>query len=929
MDKAYAFCRLRRASVVLVILACAFAHVHGARKLHQDLHKVEDIMQGGEFFDAQSESHMKAIESALAALTAEDSDTLHRVLLEGAAAYPPSQPPSPPTPSPSSSPPAPSPPPPLPPGLAIEIGEYSAKFVNSSLSRGLDPTDKESLEAFVGGFKNITADFFGISPNNIIVRGVYKGGQQLTRRMMLARSERTWTHRQLATALPANSNMRLLIHVRSYVADGATVGALRQAERDLMQSVPSIPAAAATVYTAPLAPLNRAMAETSNDNSVVIVEFTVVQYVEVVLPPSPPPSPPLSPGEIAPPNVPPSPPQRPTHPPPRPPFSFERLADSLGALKPPSLPLTPPPQLPSSPQPPSPKPPSPPSPPSPSPPPPAPSPPPPLPPGLAIEVAEYNAKFVNSSLSGDLDLTDKKSLEAFVGDFKNITADFFGISPDNIIVRGVYKGGQQLTRRMMLARSERTWTHRQLATALPANSNMRLLIHVRSYVADGATVGALRQAERDLMQSVPNAGTVRTRPVYEVSSTAAGRMAQTNSDGGVVIVEFTIVQYIEVSLPPSPPPSPPLSPDEIAPPNAPQSPPQRPTHPPPRPPFSLKPPLQPRTITSINVTEMWGQGSIVSPSKRTDDGDLEPGTVVWSDDPIFRTYRKPRSALNLVFASKHMTCAVMRGVCAPCPRAWEATKTFRTVPIYFRQPVQIDTIKILQLQNPGVVSVELLPWPATAIPELPSLQSRNGTLGAPVWKVEEDSSECGMDLVIQVSPEVSGMNIAVPPRGSQESLPPRFRSSAAGGLLITVKEQRRTERPTVIESGGSNPTAVTNDRYENVSNPIGLHGSWDDNLLAAGVRGSGARKGPFKERTAGSTQTAAADCSSARLQAHLKPECSGSAGTGSASRAVSARPNSYWPGSVEEALTLVVTVSFNGESGRLERCRTGLAWCER
>ncbi|GIL58144.1 hypothetical protein Vafri_13004, partial [Volvox africanus] len=510
--------------IACLILACALTSgVCGARKLQQDALTDEDVLQGAENFNPQTESHMKAIEAAIATLTAEESDSLHRMLFTTAATYPPSNAPR--------SPQAPSPPPPLPPGLAMELQDYSAKFVDADITTELNITVEESVQQFISRFKNITSHFFNISPDDIVIRGVYKGGQRLTRRLMLARAERTWTHHQLAAGLPPGSNMRLLIHVRSYAADDTSILALRQAEFALLY--PSFASAAITTAAADGIPGDsltarggRALQE-ADDGGVVIVEFTVVQYVEVSLPPSPPPSPPLSPGQIAPPNTPPSnpsPPRHPSRPPPIHPFLLDRLADELGAskvyitLRPPS-----PSPLPPSPGPPSPAPSSP----VPSPVPPSPMPPSPVPP-----------------------------------------------SP------------------------------------------------------------------------------VPPSPV-----------------------------------PPSPSPLPPLSPSALV------------------------------TDTTINVTDILGQGSIVTKWNRDDDTVLA-GTVVWYDNASFRSFRKPHSALNLIFADKRLPCAVARGVCAPCPRAWAASSDSRVVPIYFREPIQLHTIKILQLQSPGVVTVNLLPWPATNIPEL-------------------------------------------------------------------------------------------------------------------------------------------------------------------------------------------------------------------
>ncbi|KAG2422206.1 hypothetical protein HYH02_015483, partial [Chlamydomonas schloesseri] len=171
--------------------------------------------------------------------------------------------------------------------------------------------------------------------------------------------------------------------------------------------------------------------------------------------------------------------------------------------------------------------------------------------------------------------------------------------------------------------------------------------------------------------------------------------------------------------------------------------------------------------------------SVVSrmPAHGTLSGDSSK-PVVWYSDASFRSYRKPRSPLNLVFWNARPPVQRRGGRVRRLPARWAvpANGTHTTsLPLYFREPMQLDSIAITQLQSPGVVSVELLPWPATPIPELPGVAPVAGPKGPPVSE-------------------------SVPPRGSQSELPPRLRRTAVGGIRITVKAQAAGAKPTVISS---------------------------------------------------------------------------------------------------------------------------------
>eukprot|EP00198_Chlamydomonas_reinhardtii_P006783 XP_001696119.1 predicted protein of CSE family [Chlamydomonas reinhardtii] len=264
-----------------------------------------------------------------------------------------------------------------------------------------------------------------------------------------------------------------------------------------------------------------------------------------------------------------------------------------------------------------------------------------------------------------------------------------------------------------------------------------LLALKRVTPADDATVAGLRSAKLELVLG----------PGAKLQQARRSAQQQQPSSTADVIVDFTVVTLVEVALPPSPPPSPPLPPG-----------------------------VPPARVTSARVSRMPAQGTLSGDSSKP---------VVWYNDASFRSYRKPRSPLNLVFWSARRQCT--------------ATTT-TTLPLYFREPMQLDSITITQLQNPGVLSVELLPWPATPIPELPDVAPVSGPKGQPVYSAASDSTPCGGDLVISVPSDRSGSSESVPPRGSQSELPPRLRRTAVGGIRITVKAQAKGAKPTFISS---------------------------------------------------------------------------------------------------------------------------------
>ncbi|KAG2427878.1 hypothetical protein HYH02_014482 [Chlamydomonas schloesseri] len=367
--------------------------------------------------------------------------------------------------------------------------------------------------------------------------------------------------------------------------------------------------------------------------------------------------------------------------------------------------------------------------------------------GSCAEVERYVAGFsANATIVADLDVTDQAA-----------ACPAAGAAP----------------RWSRAALRSALWSASELSALLPG-AGLSLLALKRVTPADDSTVAGLRSSKVELVLG----------PGAAAGGARRSAQQQQQPPAADVIVDFTVVTLVEVALPPSPPPSPPLPPGVSAPPSASSLVSVSPSSP--------SPP--PARVTSVRVSRMPAQGTLSGDSSKP---------VVWYNDAGFRSYRKPRSPLNLVFWSARRQCNAAVGVCGGCPRAWAvpANGTHTTsLPLYFREPMQLDSIAITQLQSSGVVSVELLPWPATPIPELPGVAPVAGPKGPPVYSAATDSTPCGGDLVIRVPADRSGSSESVPPRGSQSELPPRLRRTAVGGIRITVKAQAAGARPTVISS---------------------------------------------------------------------------------------------------------------------------------
>ncbi|PNH07404.1 hypothetical protein TSOC_006142 [Tetrabaena socialis] len=133
------------------------------------------------------------------------------------------------------------------------------------------------------------------------------------------------------------------------------------------------------------------------------------------------------------------------------------------------------------------------------------------------------------------------------------------------------------------------------------------------------------------------------------------------------------------------------------------------------------------------------------------------------------------------------------GSCVQCPRTW-AAETSRNVTILFREPWQLDAIHITQLQNPGVLVIDLLPWPAVSIDGLVDKKGKPvppmpGTLPPPIRNVTVDTSLCSTTLDVILPTGRAGTSLAVAPKGTQGSIPDSLKSTVYGGVNIIVKPQ--------------------------------------------------------------------------------------------------------------------------------------------
>eukprot|EP00198_Chlamydomonas_reinhardtii_P005273 XP_001694609.1 predicted protein [Chlamydomonas reinhardtii] len=196
-----------------------------------------------------------------------------------------------------------------------------------------------------------------------------------------------------------------------------------------------------------------------------------------------------------------------------------------------------------------------------------------------------------------------------------------------------------------------------------------------------------------------------------------------------------------------------------------------------------QPPLAPQLFAYFD--SMLAPGA---PGRSRQEGDADmrgepvPGEVVWYDDSDFLEERLDGTPLNLVWRNK--TACFTRPTCGACSRAWGATTAPYVVTLYFRDPVQLATIAIRQVNAPAVKTVQLLPWPAVNISGAPA--PRTGFLGPPLFNESADITPCPGTLTLAVPRRRSGLAEAVPVGGSQAELPKALRRSAVGGVRISL-----------------------------------------------------------------------------------------------------------------------------------------------
>ncbi|GIL80162.1 hypothetical protein Vretimale_12970 [Volvox reticuliferus] len=307
----------------------------------------------------------------------------------------------------------------------------------------------------------------------------------------------------------------------------------------------------------------------------------------------------------------------------------------------------------------------------------------------------------------------------------------------------------------------------------------------------------------------------------------------TSEDGSVLskigsfAFEFIVITFIDVPFPPSPPlhpRKPPNLPGILNPQSTPEKPPSSPPstpygppgnilglsqqlgatrvfrvlRPPPTPP---RPPLQPPSPPNppprfVYVSDMPGLGAIGATR-----------SLVWWDDPDFASQLRPYRALQLVDWNKR-PCSVPNNTCHSCTRAWLSRKASFMVSVFFREPVQLETIMIHQLKSPAVTLVRLLAWPLNLNDGNANSTIGNGDgayqyLGAPVYDAitnGTDPTPCNGVLNITIPPKLSGVNKPVSLWGSQSKLPIRLLNSVVAGVEVTVTMPTKPSQATVIES---------------------------------------------------------------------------------------------------------------------------------
>ncbi|GIL82605.1 hypothetical protein Vretimale_11975 [Volvox reticuliferus] len=212
-------------------------------------------------------------------------------------------------------------------------------------------------------------------------------------------------------------------------------------------------------------------------------------------------------------------------------------------------------------------------------------------------------------------------------------------------------------------------------------------------------------------------------------------------------------------------------------------------------PSPMLPPPKPSTVAPARF--MWFHNMTAHGVQ----GILTP--VVWFDDADFASQlnlRYNNSKLWLVNRSKQPSCS-KEPPCGICQRAWYpyngsdvAGFPNRTVVLYFREPVILKRVTILEMASIGVEEVFLLGWPAVPIPQLGLNVTRrydNVTQSDVFTKLTRTRlSVCSSKVEAVVKPPRSDEPQRVPGLGyDQTHLPPFFQERAIGGVGIRLRAQ--------------------------------------------------------------------------------------------------------------------------------------------
>ncbi|KAG2490951.1 hypothetical protein HYH03_010628 [Edaphochlamys debaryana] len=154
--------------------------------------------------------------------------------------------------------------------------------------------------------------------------------------------------------------------------------------------------------------------------------------------------------------------------------------------------------------------------------------------------------------------------------------------------------------------------------------------------------------------------------------------------------------------------------------------------------------------------------------------------LVWANDVNFTAQIQPKKPLQLVDRNK-TDCGP---ACKACKWAWKATNNSRSVAVFFKDPVLINRIYIMQTRNTGVIRVQTIKWTYP-----PQGLSSDKYLSGTIYDVPSDPTKCKSVLEItNLTATDAGLDLPVPtdPMYNQANLPAEFQTKAVGGILITI-----------------------------------------------------------------------------------------------------------------------------------------------